>query len=63
MLEVYSLIEKSTLKPERFNAFLIKIRLKECVYKNSQKIKEFSDNCLQNKNSFDIIVTQITQRK
>lgn len=28
MLEVYSLIEKSTLKPERFNAFLIKIRLK-----------------------------------
>lgn len=28
MLEVYSLIEKSTLKSEHFDAFLIKIHLK-----------------------------------
>ena len=29
----------------------------------SQKIKEFSDNYLQNKNTSDIIVTQLKQRK
>lgn len=43
--------------------FLIKIRLKRMRLQKCQKIKEFSDNCLQNKDSFDIIVTQITQRK
>lgn len=64
MLEIYSLIEKSTLKSEHFDAFfLIKIRLKRMRLQKCQKIKEFSDNCLQNKDSFDIIVTQITQRK
>ena len=40
--------------------FLIKVRLKRMRLQKSRKIKEFSDNCLQNKDSFDIIVTQIT---
>ncbi len=64
MLEICNLIKRSSAKSERFNAFfLIKIRLKRMRLQKYRKIKEFSDNCLQNKNSFDIIVTQITQRK
>lgn len=64
MLEICNLVKKSSEKnPNVLMLFLIKIRLKRMRLQKCQKIKEFSDNCLQNKDSFDIIVTQITQRK
>ena len=42
---------------------LIFCGLKAEKKEKSQKIKEFSDNYLQNKNTSDIIVTQLKQRK
>lgn len=63
MLEIYSLIKNQAQNPNILMLFLIKICLKRMRLQKCHKIKEFSDNCLQNKDSFVIIVTQITQRK